>query len=182
MHVPTNSTDSAHDKTTGFLRLLGLHERNLVTFILALVPSWADAEDIAQEVRIRLWEQYDQYDASKDFGAWARAIAYWEVLTWRKKAQRSPAWVDVEVMDLVAKAAEEYPPVGSERFIALQDCIEKLDPAHRRLVELYYSGRKSARQLAEELHRSFHAVRHTLQRSRLALAKCISRSVGEEEP
>ena len=52
-----------------FLRLLGEHERRLRGFILALVPHWADADDIAQEVRLRLWEQFDDYDPAKDFGA-----------------------------------------------------------------------------------------------------------------
>ena len=61
-HSPTND-----ERTREYLRLLGQHERRLLGFILSLVPNWADADDIAQEVKIRLWEQFDKYDPAKDF-------------------------------------------------------------------------------------------------------------------
>lgn len=67
--VASSHSPDGDDRTREFLRLLGQHERRLRGFILSLVPHWADAEDIAQEVRIRLWEQFDNYDPAKDFGA-----------------------------------------------------------------------------------------------------------------
>ena len=56
-------------------RLLAQYEPRLRGFILTLCPNWADAEDIAQEVKLRLWEQFDEYDPARDFGAWACTIA-----------------------------------------------------------------------------------------------------------
>ena len=55
------------ERTQQYLTLLGQHEGRLLGFILSLVPNWADADDIAQEVRIRLWKQFDGYDPAKDF-------------------------------------------------------------------------------------------------------------------
>ena len=57
------------DNIQQFLLLLGRHERWLQAFVLSLVPNWADADDIVQEVRICLWQQFDSYDPTKDFGA-----------------------------------------------------------------------------------------------------------------
>ncbi len=85
----TASTSTSNDRRTQeYLRLLGQHEARLVGFIFSLVPHWADADDVAQEVRIALWNEFDKYDPAKDFGAWARTIAYYEVLTYRKKRQK----------------------------------------------------------------------------------------------
>ena len=72
-----------------FVRLLVEHERRLEGFILALVPNWAVAEDIAQETKLRLWEQFGQFDRNQDFGSWACTIAYYQVLSYRKSNKRS---------------------------------------------------------------------------------------------
>ena len=56
-------------RTREYLRLLSQYEPRLRGFILTLCPNWADAEDIAQEVKLRLWEQFDEYDPAQDFGA-----------------------------------------------------------------------------------------------------------------
>ena len=58
-------------------------------FIFSLVPHWADADDVAQEVRIALWNEFDKYDPAKDFAAGPVPIAYYEVLTYRKKRRKS---------------------------------------------------------------------------------------------
>lgn len=178
---PDLTTKSAGDRTTEFLRLLGPHERGLLAFVLALVPSWADADDILQEVRTRLWEQFDQYDSTKDFGVWARTIAYWQILTWRKSSRRRSATFGQDAIDLVAHHVESHAGESDDRAGALRLCLEKLAPAHRKLIDLYYSNKKSARELADELGRSFHAVRHILQRARLALADCIERTLHKQE-
>ena len=64
-------------KTEQFLELLGACERSLFAYVYALAPNWQDAEEIMQRVRIRIWQQFDQYDEAKSFDAWARAIAEW---------------------------------------------------------------------------------------------------------
>lgn len=69
---------SASDRSTvEFLRLLSQHERRVKSFILALVPNWADADDLYQETTVRLWEQFADYDPDQEFGAWACTIAYY---------------------------------------------------------------------------------------------------------
>jgi DNA-directed RNA polymerase specialized sigma24 family protein len=77
------------DRAREFVRLLAACERRLDNYVLALVPNWSDAEEIVQQAKLRLWERFEQYDRSKDFGAWACTIAYYEVLTFRTRAHRS---------------------------------------------------------------------------------------------
>jgi len=44
--------------------LLAKNERRLSQYVLALVPNWADADDLIQQTKVRLWEQFGQYDKS----------------------------------------------------------------------------------------------------------------------
>jgi RNA polymerase sigma-70 factor, ECF subfamily len=169
-------------ETREFLRLLGLHERRLRGFILSLVPNWADGDDIAQDVRIQLWEQFRSYDPSKDFGAWARTIAYYQVLTYRKRQARNRQHVINE--QLVEAIAEEVASLSDELEAeqrALADCVEKLPQAKRDLLMHYYSGRYSTREIAAESGRSFDATRQTILRTRLALSDCVSEKLETED-
>ena len=169
-------------RTREYLQLLGQHERRLRGFILALVPNRADAEDIAQEVRIRLWEQFDSYDPAKDFGVWARAIARYQVLTHRTMQSRHGMVVSSELMEKIAEqvtAMSEELEAGQK---ALEDCFEKLPAAKRELLTRYYSGKWTTRELAAQLGRTFDATRQTILRTRLALRDCVEEALAQGGP
>ena len=80
--------NSADARTREFVELLSQCERRLYSYILSLVPNFNDADEIAQQTRLRLWERLDRYEPGRDFGAWACTIAHYEYLTWRGKQSR----------------------------------------------------------------------------------------------
>jgi RNA polymerase sigma-70 factor (ECF subfamily) len=171
---------SNDERTQHYLTLLGQHEGRLLGFILSLVPHWADADDIAQEVRIRLWKQFDAYDPAKDFGAWARTIAYYQVLSYRQKRVHRTEMADSKVMELVvdevAALSEELD--ASQR--ALKDCFDKLPPAKRELLIRYYSKNETTQSIAAESGRSCEATRQALVRARMALRQCVDEALRRE--
>ena len=67
-----------------FVRLFQRHERGLYRYILSLVLNVAAAEEISQNTGLQLWEEFGRFDLNTDFGAWARTIAYYQVLKHRK--------------------------------------------------------------------------------------------------
>ncbi len=178
----TPSTPSSNDeRTRRYLELLGQHERRLRGFILALVPHWADAEDIAQEVRIRLWEQFDNYDPAKDFGVWARTVAHYRVLAHRTTQSRHGMVINSELMDRIAKQVTGMSQELEEGQRALEDCFEKLPAEKRELLTRYYSGKYTTRELAAQLGRTFDATRQTILRTRLSLRDCVEEWLHKED-
>lgn len=168
-------------RTRRFITLLGLHERRLRGLILSMVPNWADAEDIAQEVRIRLWEQFDSYDETKDFGAWARTIAYYQVLTHRERLSRRKTFLAAESLEKIAAEAAAISAELDAGAAALHDCFEKLPPAKQDLLTRYYSDRQDTRRIAAELGRSFDATRQAILRTRLTLRDCVDETLRKEQ-
>ncbi|WP_145282237.1 sigma factor [Pirellulimonas nuda] len=81
MPKPPQATQS--DRSAAFVTLLAASERQLAGFVLALLPNFADADEVLQETKLRLWEQFDGYDPSQSFDAWARSVAYFQILTKR---------------------------------------------------------------------------------------------------
>ncbi|MCE9553593.1 MAG: sigma-70 family RNA polymerase sigma factor [Planctomycetes bacterium] len=175
------NSDPSDARTRLFVLLLGQHELSLRTFVLAMAPHLDEAEEIIQKTRIRLWEQFDQYDPAKDFGAWARTIAYYLTLAERKTSRRLPALQQPEFFEAIA---EDYPSEqidNSRRQIALTRCLGKLDEVRRTLVMRYYSGRETMAEIAEKLRLTEAAVKLRIVRSRMTLAACIEKSLQEDD-
>lgn len=178
----TSSNPAGNDeRTRQYLAMLGRHERRLRGFVLSLVPNWADADDIAQEVRIRLWEQFDGYDPAKDFGAWARTVAYYQVLTHREKQSRRRGMLGRRALELVAEEAAAISDELDAAGRALKDCVEKLPQAKRDLLFRYYSDERSTREIAADLGRTFDATRQAILRARSTLRDCVDEALHAED-
>jgi RNA polymerase sigma-70 factor (ECF subfamily) len=169
------------DRTQDFLRLYAAHERSLHAYILALVADWAATEEVSQETVMRLWQQFDQYDPTKDFGRWARTVAYYQVLTHRKSSSRSRMQFSGAFLDAVVEQTESTDSLAEQsRRDALAGCLGKLTQAKRDLLRRCYAGEESVREVATRLGRTFDATRKELLRIRTALASCIERTLRRE--
>jgi len=80
---------SLDDSKATFVRLLTQSERRVYGYILKMVVDWNDADEILQETNVRLWEEFDRFQPGTDFAAWAIRVAHYQVLTWRKRRDRS---------------------------------------------------------------------------------------------
>jgi RNA polymerase sigma-70 factor (ECF subfamily) len=181
----SGSTSAAGDgpspKTEQFLKLLGAHERSLFAYVFALAPSWQDAEEVMQRVRIRIWQQFDQYDADKPFDAWARAIAYYLMLAYRKEKSRKREFFTERILEAVSNQFDKHLERAHERRDALLVCLDKLDDRKRGLVDAYYlSARQPTEAIAGELAMTPNALRQSLFRIRKVLLDCVERTMRVE--
>ena len=46
-----------------FLRVFLANEREILRYVVALVPNLGDAQEIVQQTAVVLWEKFDEYDA-----------------------------------------------------------------------------------------------------------------------
>jgi RNA polymerase sigma-70 factor (ECF subfamily) len=148
---------------------------------LSLVHNWNEADEIAQRVRVRLWEQFDDYDPAKSFGAWARTIAYYLILAERKSASRRVSQSEQGFLESISERFAETVGQFDARRDALSHCLEKLDAPQRTLIQRYYSGQEDRRKIAADYGRSFAAIRQSVLRIRNLLARCIEAALRQEE-
>jgi RNA polymerase sigma-70 factor (ECF subfamily) len=174
-------SDEPTPSTERFLQLLGAHERGLFAYVYALAPNWQDAEEVMQRVRIRIWQQFDQYDAAKPFDAWARAIAYYLVLAYRKEKSRQREFFTEKVLEAVSDQFDAHLEHADLRREALLRCLEKLDGRRRALVTTYYSSaRHTSETIASSLSMTPNALRQSLFRIRKLLLDCVTRTMLRE--
>jgi RNA polymerase sigma-70 factor (ECF subfamily) len=167
--------------TEQFLQLLGAHERSLFSYVYSLAPNWQDAEEIMQRVRIRIWQQFDQYDVERPFDAWARAIAYYLVLAYRKEKSRQREFFTERILEAVSDAFEAHLGQSGDRRDALLRCLDKLEGRKRALVTTYYSSaRPASESIAKKLSLTPNALRQSLFRIRKMLLECVQRTIQAE--
>jgi len=175
-------SDHNAQRTREFVALPTQHDREIFSYILALVPHWADAQDIQQATHIRLWDQFDEYDPAKDFGAWGRSIAHYQVLTHRKQTARRQTFSD-HCLDLIAAESDRQAPDNEDRVEALHRCLKSLDDSGRWLLEQVYAHGQQVSAVAETLGKSAAATYKTLARLRQRLHRCIERRLkGQSTP
>jgi RNA polymerase sigma-70 factor, ECF subfamily len=179
-HDASKSSDhEAHAQE--FVRLLGAHEQALSGYIISLVPNWADADEIAQDTKLRLWEQFAQYDRTKDFGTWARAIAFFMVMAYRKRSSRAAARLNQQFVDLVSREASLLSTRAHPLREALSNCVAKLDQAARELLWACYSGRETIKDIAIRLGRTIRGTQRAVARIRNDLQQCVEDAMHREE-
>lgn len=164
-----------------FVRLMTRDERKLYSYILTLVPDWNDADDVLQETNVRLWEEFDKYVSGTNFLAWARRIAYYEVLTRRKRTKRSKLIFSEQLLEKLSSEAEELSQVADIRQRLLSTCVDELAERSQDLLARCYCDGAQIKDVASSLGRSATAVYQSLHRIRIALRNCIEERLIEEQ-
>lgn len=173
----TQLTNSEHEL---FVRLFGNHEQRIYSYILSLVPNWADADEIFQETNIRLWRDFQRFDRKTNFGAWAISIAYFQVLTWRKRRARNRLVFDEETVNLIAERHEQLAPMVEARSHALRDCFAELSDRNRDLLTKCYAPGVRVQEVSRSIGKTSSAVYKALRRIRASLRRCIERRIGRD--
>jgi RNA polymerase sigma-70 factor (ECF subfamily) len=169
-------------KSKQFLRLFLRNERRLYAYILTLLPNRTDADDVLQEASLVMWDKFDAGHPPADFAAWGCRIAYFKVLDFGKKRQRSRVLFSQPMLERIAETAVEQ--AGSlqldERREALYGCIEKLSARDRDLLARRFADGVTTQSAAAQVGRSVDAVYKALARIRQALFDCVTRALTKE--
>ncbi len=164
-----------------FLQHYVEHEEALRGFVRSMVPSREDAREVMQEVALVLWRKFDERKASADFRPWAFGVARMQALTFLRDRARDRHVFGDDVLALLADEAEETADSLAAERAALEECLRKLDPAQRTLVDAAYAPGVRIDVLAASAGRSAMSVYKALHRIRLALMGCTQRVLTREE-
>ena len=176
-----NDANGSNKRSELFLKLLMSNEVRIFSYILRLVPNFADAEDIMQETAGIMWRKFDQFREATNFVAWAMEIAHYRVLDYRRKKCRSPMIYENEIFDQMVSLAREASVQDDRRLEALRRCLAKLKDRQRRLITLRYYNDIKPKKIAIRLGMSVHAVYKSLSRIYEQLLMCIRKTPTFEE-
>src|SRR3954466_14022032 len=156
------------------MALMTRHQRQVFSYIYALVPNRYDAEDLLQEASLVICEKFDEFEEGTDFVAWACQIAYWRVRYSRQKYARSKVVFNQEIVDAVAQTASEMVEELDDRHVALANCLQKLPQRDRELLLVRYEPGCGVEEAARRSGRTLQTAYKALARLRKLLLDCVT--------
>ena len=117
------------------------------------------------------------FQPGSNFPAWALRVAYFEVLTWRRKMGRERLVFDDETVERIAEQVEQMPLAEEQRRLALRDCLEKLPDRQQAVVQQMYFDDGSVSEIAEETGLKANAISQLLFRAKRNLAECVRKAL-----
>jgi RNA polymerase sigma-70 factor len=174
------SPESPEVNREEFDRLFSRNARRIYGFIMTLVFSHHDAEEVFQNTSVVLWNKFGEFQPNSNFFAWASKVAYYEVLNFMKQRRRS-RMLSEDSIDLLANAAIALSDDSSRRQDALEDCLTRLNPTDRDLLQARYYHQRPPKQIATMQSRSVDSVYRALSRIHNLLLTCVQRNLAREE-
>lgn len=162
-----------------FDQLVERYEKLVFHVAYQLSGNYDDANDVAQETFIRVFNSIGTFRGDANFTTWLYRIATNVYLDERKKAKAHPHSSLEDFIELdenaVTRQVEDNGPSpdtliqNMERDQILQQAIMSLPDYQRAMIVLYHTQGKSYEEIAEIMHLAIGTVKSRLNRARLAL-------------
>jgi len=168
--------------TVAFEELVERHQRLVIGTVGRMLGSNSDAEDIAQQVFVRVWKNAGRYVPRAKFTTWLLKITrnlVFNELRRRSRHAHLPLQNELEEEDRPIKDERAKAPdallLEQELQGAIDTAIEQLPETQRMAVVLRRYEELSYEEIAEVLDQSVPAVKSLLFRARTELRTRLSR-------
>ena len=165
-----------------FEELVERHQRAVIGTVAKMLGNASDAEDIAQQVFVRIWKSAVRYEAQAKFTTWLFTITRNLVFNEVRRRQRKPT-VSVDereetthrtVEDLLAVSPDDE-MLQTELEEAIDRAIQGLPDKQRMAVVLRRYEEMPYEEIAAVLEMSIPAVKSLLFRARAHLKEALQR-------
>lgn len=167
-----------------FNDLVRKYEKQVYNFAYRLTGNYDDANDVAQDAFVRVFNAIGTFRGDASFSTWLFRITTNVFLDERKRAKAHPQTSLDEYMTLdestVARQVEDPSPSpeavleAGERAQILARAVGDLPEYQRAMVTLYHGQQKSYEEIAEIMDLPIGTVKSRLNRARLALKEKLS--------
>ena len=139
-----------------------------------------DAEDVTQEVFLRIFRSLRRWDASRPLRPWVMGIAVNRCRTWMAQRVRRPELVDY----LQDTATGPAPDDSTELLAEIRDAVAALRPDYRTVFVLFHEHGHPYDEIAAAMDRPDGTVKTWLHRARLEVLGRLRRRglVADESP
>ena len=148
-------------------QLLNRYETKVFRMALTFLRDTARAEEVTQEIFLKLWQALPDYDGRASPGTWLYSIARNTCLS----TARSDSYRKTLVLDQVREPAAPPPAVIGD--LELAQCIDRLPEIQRTVITLFYLQEKRVDEVARMLGIPEGTVKSHLHRARLALGEMM---------
>jgi RNA polymerase sigma-70 factor, ECF subfamily len=165
-------------QTECFTVLMDRHLAAIKKCIGSMVRNATDADDLLQEVLLKVWRHLSTFRSESSFRTWMTRVAVNEALQSYRRDQRRPLCAATWNLDVLASPNES--PLQSlsraETKHIVRKAVVELPAIYSRVLILRDLEQLSIRETAQRLQSSVPAVKTRLFRARLMLLAVLQQS------
>jgi len=164
-----------------FSAIVSNYQKMVFSIVLKIVDNREDAEDIMQEIFVKVFKSLEQFKEESEFSTWLYRIAYNTTISELRK--RKVSFVSIQDnFDTVNEASgdEEEFELMDIKLHYLDIALKKLSPDEIFLVTLYYYKEQPIEAISKIGNLSVANVKVKLHRIRKKLALEINRLLQDE--
>lgn len=146
---------------TAFTALVRAHQRTVFSLALRMVSDRHEAEDLAQDVFLRLHHDLHGLESDLHLKAWLRRVTVHRAIDWIRQRPARHA-EPLEMATALTGETNDDDPLLQNR---IRELLAELAPVPRAIVLLRYQEDMDPTEIARTLHMSLFTVKSHLKRS-----------------
>jgi RNA polymerase sigma-70 factor (ECF subfamily) len=154
-----------------FDQLVPAYRRRVFGLAYSILRERTAAEDLAQEVFVKLWQALPRYDGRAKLSTWVYAVTRNAAVSALRSRRRSMSMSDAGVLAEVEAIAAA--PGAEPGDAGLRRQVEALPEKQRQAVTLYYLDERPVDEVAEMMGIPVNTVKTHLHRARASLAAAL---------
>lgn len=156
-----------------FQSLLTLYERSVFSYVWRLTTDIPSAEDITQDVFLKVWKNASSWKPDFQLKTWLYKIAYTTFID-KIKTEKTTAELPENLVDNSPTAEQDF--IQTEQETRVKIAIKALPEQQRQaLILCYYQGLK-AKEIAEIMNMKTNAVEVMIHRAKQTLKEILGGS------
>jgi RNA polymerase sigma-70 factor (ECF subfamily) len=160
-----------HGEVEAVRTLVDRFQAEVYGLCVRLLSHRHDAEDVAQEVFLRVFRSLKRWDSSRPLKPWIMGITVNRCRTWLSQRSRRP-----ELADYLQETAASPPGDDSTELLhEIQSALNELRPEYRSVFVLFHEHGQPYEEIAEALERPVGTIKTWLHRARLEVLERLRR-------
>lgn len=165
-----------------FSEIVSRYKNKIFNIVFRVVENREDAEDLTQEVFIKVFKSIDKFREQAEFSTWLYRVAYNTTISEVRKRKLNFVSLDNTQNVDVSEPMENSETLDKEKQIELlNQALKTIMPDDAFMVSLFYMENKSMNEIADIFDISLSNVKVKLYRIRKKLEIEISRLMKENE-
>jgi RNA polymerase sigma-70 factor (ECF subfamily) len=148
------------------------HNVRVFRFVLGRVRDRSVAEDLVSEIFLEAWRQAHRFEARAAVSTWLLAIARHKAMSMHRHL-KAHAELDAALAIEDPSASPQVAAEINDRDAILRDCLSKLSPNHREILELAYYQEEPVEAVAKIVGIPLNTVKTRMYYARKHLAALL---------
>lgn len=162
-----------------FAQLVNRYKNLVYSVVLRMVNNTEEANDLAQEIFIKLYKNLDKYQPEYKFSTWLIRISTNHIIDYRRKRKKETVSIEEIPYELTNHITPEKEYVKKEEIKQLECAIKTLPDLYKIPIVLYHQQGLRYQEIADTIGEPLSKVKNRIFRGRKMLKESLEKGKGE---